>query len=401
MIDVGGVIHLLYFRLPGAERFERIHGEKLSSVARAELSRRFAALSRIILREYDILSDLRSPVFGTWAVPFELRPLEIQADQAEQLESIAAAARELGLAALEQELGTAVALHARLETGTLEVEDACGDSAMWMRRLDAASRTAGSPPPRGSLEERTAVLSVLSRRIDMRLQKIVSLETEAPVALEALARGPAGESLFEADRLFQAAARCGLREELELACLDSALEMVRRLPAPLRLAVNLSPDLYGAPAVEWLSDVPGLPERLILEITEHLPIASPERLLEQTRPLRENGAKIALDDAGCGFLNMDLVRALKPDIVKLCSALTRRIGGGAEILGVVRETVAAIRSEGAEVLAEGVETEIQARLARESGCSLAQGYYYGAPRSPAEVFAAKTGIPARLEPAVR
>jgi EAL domain-containing protein (putative c-di-GMP-specific phosphodiesterase class I) len=396
MIDMGDVIHLLYFRLFGAERFKNIHGEKISGVVQADLTRRFAFLFRELLRQHEVLADPLSPAFGLWAVPFKLKTLEIDAGEAEQLESIVAAGRELGYRALEEELGTAVALHARLEVGALMVEKVDGDPAEWMRRLNALPRS-DEPAARGSMEERTALRGIIAPRMDLRLQEIVSLETKAPAAFEALVRGPEAGPWHEPDRLFEAAVRCGLRADLELACFESALVLARRLPVPYRLAVNLSPDLYGESAVQGIAAIPGLPERLILEITEHLPIPSPARLLEQMRPLRVNGAKIALDDAGCGYLNMELVRALKPDIVKLCITLTRRIDAGSEVLDLIRKTVAAIRAEGAEVLAEGVENETQARLARECGCSLAQGFYFDKPKESSAVISALAAATFKLE----
>ncbi|MEK7389512.1 MAG: EAL domain-containing protein, partial [Elusimicrobiota bacterium] len=260
--------------------------------------------------------------------------------------------------------------------------------AQWMRRLDALPRISVPSAARICLEEHKSLLRIMSRRINMLLQEIVSLQTRSLVAFEALARGPADGPWHSPDQLFEAAARCGLREKLELGCLDSALCCVRGLPAPLRLAVNLSADLFDAPAVQWLSQVPGLPQRLILEITEHVPVASPETFLEETRSLRLKGAKLALDDVGCGYLNMDLVRALKPDIVKLCITLTRRMTRGREVLDVIAKTVDSIRAQGAEVLIEGVENEAQARLARQCGVDLAQGFYFAKPREAAEVFKA-------------
>lgn len=379
-------LHLLYFHLIGAERFERIHGEDVSRVARSDLTRRLDALARVLLRQHDVVSGMAAPEFGIWAIPFETKRLEIEADEREQLDSIAAAGSELARLALVEELGSAVALHARLEVGTLDAEGP-DNPERWLPRLRERLRRAPPPREQASADERRSMLDVIGRRVELLLQEIVSLDTREPAAYEALLRGLEGSSLRGPDRLFEEAARCGLREALELASLDAALELARRLPAGRRLAINLSPDLYGAPAVRRLSRARDLSGRLILEITEHLPIPEPARLLEELRPLRRRGAKIALDDAGCGYLNMELVRALKPDIVKLCITVTRRIGGGPGIAALVGGTVASIRAAGASALAEGVENEAQARLARECGCSLAQGYYFSRPRAGTEVLA--------------
>ncbi|MDP3542894.1 MAG: EAL domain-containing protein [Elusimicrobiota bacterium] len=389
-------IHLLYFHLPRAARFRGIHGTGVERAARADLTRRFAALSRVLLGQHDVLSGPESPKFGLWAVPFGTKRLEIEADELEQLASIAAAGRELGREAVAEELGSAVALHSPLRVGTFAV-DSAGGAPRWMSKLREHLRGRRGPGAESSEEERRLIRGVIDAPLDLRVQEIVALDTRRIAGYEALLRGPERGPLFAPEALLAQAARCGLRPELELAAFDAALKIARRLPSGLRLAVNLSPALLGAPAVRRAAREPDLPGRLILEITEHLPIIAPGRLLGELSLLRERGALVALDDAGCGYLNMALTRALRPDIVKLCITVTRRLGRGPRMLALVRGTVASIRAAGAVALIEGVETAEQARLARACGCALAQGYYFGRPRPAAEamreekenVFAAK------------
>lgn len=371
--------HLLYFRYAGAERFGDIHGERIARLALADVTRRLGAAARSLLRQHSVLSPLEPPRPGIWAIAFALKRLEIEADEREQLESIAAAGRELALAALSDELGTAVALNAGLEVATLPVgrgEDPRRRTARLLAHLRAA------PPARaGATEgERAVMRRIVRGKLTILRQRIVALDTGKTEAYEALLRGPSGGPLRGPERLLAEASRCGLRDELELSALDAALPAARRLPSGLRLAVNLSPDLFASAALRRVAREPGLPERLIFEITEHVPIPSPSRLSRDLGLLRKRGAKIALDDAGCGYLNMELVRSLRPDIVKLCITLTRRIGAGPGTAALVRRTVDGIRRAGATALAEGVETAEQARLARECGCALAQGWLFGRPR---------------------
>ena len=379
-------VHLLYFRLLGARRFEKIHGGAVTRAARADLARRFSAAARALLRQHAVVSGTLTPEFGVWAIAFELKRLEIESDEREQLESITAAASELAGPAFAGELGSAVALHARFEAGVIDVKGGARDPALWLHQLQDFLRRARPQRGEPTAEERRTVLGIIARPLEVRLQEIVALDTRRPMAYESLLRGPVGSPLREPERLLSQAARCGLRAELELASFEAALKLAPCLPSDCRLAINLSPDLYGEPAVQRLSSARGLPEGLILEITEHLPIAAPARLAKELAPLRRRGVMLALDDAGCGYLNMELVRALKPDIVKLCITVTRRIGGGSAIIASIKEAVSTIRAEGAAVLAEGVESEAQARLARECGCTLAQGFHFGKPRSVSAVI---------------
>lgn len=378
-------IHLLYFHLPHAAHFGRIHGPEVERAAQADLTRRFAALSRVLLGQHDVLSGPESREFGLWAVPFGTKRLEIEADELEQLGAIAAAGGELGREAVTDELCSAAAISLRV--GTFAV-DSGGGSPRWLSKLRAHLRGRRAPRAEASEAERRFIRDVIAGPLDMRLQAIVGLAARRTAGHEALLRGPQGGPLLAPELLLSEAGRCGLRPELELAAFEAALKIARRLPPGMRLAINLSPPLFGAPAVRRAAREPGLPRRLILEITEHLPIAAPARLRGDLAPLRERGALIALDDAGCGYLNMTLVRALRPDIVKLCITVTRRLARGPRMLALVRETVATIRAAGAVALAEGVETAEQARLARACGCALAQGYYFGRPREASAALAA-------------
>lgn len=370
-------VHLLYLRYAGAERFGAVHGGRIARCALCDVTSRFAAAARSLLRQHRVLSPLRSPRPGIWAIAFELKRLEIAADEEEQLESIAGAARELALAVLADELGTAVALNSGLEAGTLAVGEDDGPRRRTEKLLAHLRR---APPARAAATtgERAIIRRIVRGPLAIYRQRIVSLGTGATVAYEALLRGPARGPLRGPESLLAEAARCGLRDELELAALDASLAVARRLRPPLRLAVNLSPGLYGERALRRIAEEPELLGRLIFEITEHVPIPAPARLGRSLASLRARGAKIALDDAGCGYLNMELVRALRPDIVKLCITLTRRLGTPGAV-PVVRRAVEAIRRAGALALAEGVETAEQARLARECGCDLAQGFLFGRP----------------------
>lgn len=374
---------VLYFRLQDAARFEAVHGEAISRAARADLTRGLEEAARRALSRHRPLTGLQSPAFGSWGMPFRLLGQEIEADPGEQLAAVSAAAGALARDLLRGELGSAVAHYVRLDAGVLPLRPDAPAGA-WAGALAALPDAA--PPAADQDAEREAVARIIERRVDVHLQEIVSLADGRPVAYEALARGPEGTPLREPGLLLDAASRHGLRAELEHACLASALDIVPRLPGPARLAVNLSPDLFATPPARRLADVAGLGRRLILEVTEQLPIPEPERLAGELERHRRAGAKIALDDAGCGYLNMDLVRALRPDVVKLCLTVTRRVGRGAEVLASVRRTVAAVRAAGAEALAEGVETEEQAALMRECGATLAQGLFFSAPRPWAETL---------------
>ena len=88
--------------------------------------------------------------------------------------------------------------------------------------------------------------------------------------MDALSRGPSGP-YDRADQLSGAAARTGLTHTLELTCAAQAIAYVDRLPEPLWMSVNSSAatatGLYSLISANHTTC-----SRLILEITEHLPL---------------------------------------------------------------------------------------------------------------------------------
>jgi EAL domain-containing protein (putative c-di-GMP-specific phosphodiesterase class I) len=380
-------MHALIFELRDAGRLERIHGAAVAAVVRKDIDAGFARVASDVLQLHEAATPPLRPRWGLWLVPFRLRRLEILADAAEQLAAIADAGIELTRRMLRGELGAAAGIHCDFRLGVVPIGDGALDArgvrsraARGAARLPWASR----PAPQAERDELLDI--ILNRRITVHLQPIVSLEQPGTVGYEALARGPVGSPLYGADRLFPAASRHGLTAELDLACLTSALEVSPRLPADRWLSVNLTPELFDTAGLRRLQEAGSFSSGKVFELTEHLPVRSPGRLARNSARLQASGARLAVDDAGCGFFNMDTVRAVSPAIVKVCITVIRRIERGPRVTAALRRTVRAIREIGAAALAEGVETAAQAELARDCGFSLAQGYHFGRPLPAAETL---------------
>ncbi|RYE93964.1 MAG: EAL domain-containing protein, partial [Myxococcales bacterium] len=121
---------------------------------------------------------------------------------------------------------------------------------------------------------------------------------------------------------------------------------------------------------------------LVVEVTEHRPIADPLATTRALSWLRERGALIALDDAGAGHAGLQQILLLRPSFLKLDRSLVDGIDRDeakvalVEMLGVFASRI------DAWLLAEGVETEAEARRLNDLGVPLAQGYFYGRPAAP-------------------
>lgn len=166
--------------------------------------------------------------------------------------------------------------------------------------------------------------------------------------------------------------------------LNEACKQAASWPAPLTVAVNLSPnqfasgDLVGQVA-RALSDSGLDPSRLELEITEGLLLNDTARTLEQLAALKTLGVKIAMDDFGTGYSSLAYLWRFPFDKIKLDRSFVAEMGENAAISDIVRTITLLGQTLKLQVTAEGVETADQARMLGEMHCDHFQGFLFGRP----------------------
>lgn len=208
-------------------------------------------------------------------------------------------------------------------------------------------------------------------------QPIVDLATEIVMGLEGLARFSLVPDRSP-DKWFKAADAIGMGVELELNAVRNATQSLRCIPGKAYLALNCSPTLIRSGRLA--SVLAGFPlSRIVLEVTEHSIVDDFDLLQRSLRPLRTEGVKLAMDDAGAGFSSLQHLVQLRPDVIKLDLSLARVVGDDATARALVAALVAFANATSASVVAEGVETPGMAASYRELGVHGAQGYYFARP----------------------
>ncbi|MCU1461834.1 MAG: hypothetical protein JWO37_1909 [Acidimicrobiales bacterium] len=216
-------------------------------------------------------------------------------------------------------------------------------------------------------------------------QPVVALDDRRVLGVEALSRFPS-EGGLTPDVWFADAEAVGLGVELEIAAVRSALRALPELPVDMRLGINVSPvaaeshELHAA-----LADVDV--SRLVLEMTEHAPVADYGTLSTKLQPLRDRGLLVAVDDAGAGYASLRHILWLKPDFIKLDISITRDIDTDVAKAALAAAFIEFASKIGSGILAEGVETASELDALRSLGAESAQGYYLGRPGSLADVIA--------------
>jgi EAL domain-containing protein (putative c-di-GMP-specific phosphodiesterase class I) len=230
-------------------------------------------------------------------------------------------------------------------------------------------------------------------------QPIIDLDTYAPVADEALVRGPHGSPLESPAALFGQAAAAGLLPELDRAARAAAIDgaLAAGLRPPHTLFLNVEPStLNGAGP---LLDREAGELRLVVELTERALAARPAEVLAAVGWLRERGCGIALDDVGIDERSLALMPFLSPDVIKLDMSLIQERRPSRTTARVLNAVAAEAERSGATLLAEGVETDAHLARAHALGATLAQGWYFGRPGELPPPAAVATGAAVALRSA--
>ncbi|MFO8148747.1 MAG: bifunctional diguanylate cyclase/phosphodiesterase [Trueperaceae bacterium] len=155
------------------------------------------------------------------------------------------------------------------------------------------------------------------------------------------------------------------------------------------MAINVSPLQFRQP--EFLQQVETAirdarvdPARIELEVTESILIDQFELAVQTLRRLDAMGVRTALDDFGTGYSSLAYLQKLPIRSLKIDRSFVRELVlGPSGVVGDALPIVEAIAAMGLKlgktVVAEGVETEAQARYLHRIGVGVVQGFHYAKP----------------------
>ncbi|MGH3497012.1 MAG: EAL domain-containing protein [Nocardioidaceae bacterium] len=241
--------------------------------------------------------------------------------------------------------------------------------------------TSGSPDAGISLAAwARAIREVLDDEVAMTVlaQPIVSLHDGSVAGYEMLSRFD-GEPDAPPDQWFAAAQQLGYGAALNAMAIELSLDMLDELPANTFISVNVDPDALIEPVVLNAFLSRGPLDRVVIELTEHVPLDETAAMIEIFGKLRAAGALLAVDDTGSGYSGLRALLALRPDVVKIDRDLVVGCHTDPAKYAVVQMLGELSDRLNAWVVAEGVETEGELRALTAMGVPLAQGWYAGRP----------------------
>lgn len=163
-----------------------------------------------------------------------------------------------------------------------------------------------------------------------------------------------------------------------------ALLELKRLPAPLTLAINISPRQFRkydfVYCIERALEESGADaSRLVLEVTENLFVDDTNEIALKMKTLQQSGVQFSIDDFGTGYSSLAYLRKLPLQELKIDKSFVQEIEN-AEQRTIVDSVIAIAKNLGLRIVAEGVETRAQADyLASRDESVVLQGYLFDKP----------------------
>jgi diguanylate cyclase (GGDEF)-like protein/PAS domain S-box-containing protein len=230
-------------------------------------------------------------------------------------------------------------------------------------------------------------------QLELHFQPRLHAQSREPVGVEALLRWRHPErGMVSPVEFIPIAESLGTIIELGEWALFKACEYAALLAhrgSPLRVAVNVSAvQLQRTAIAEQVGNALRRynldPSLLEIEITEGILIDRPELVRRALETLKQQNIRIALDDFGTGYSSLSYLRALPIDYLKIDRSFVADLERQ-DSSAIVSTILALAKGFGLRTIAEGIETERQARLLSEAGCDELQGFLFARAMSSADL----------------
>ncbi|WP_206532370.1 MULTISPECIES: EAL domain-containing protein [unclassified Mesorhizobium] len=148
-----------------------------------------------------------------------------------------------------------------------------------------------------------------------------------------------------------------------------------------RVSVNVSARrLEDKDLIEGLRKLAIKPGTVSFELVESIFLDENDDLVTwNIEHIKDLGIDIEIDDFGTGYASIVSLLKLRPRRLKIDRQLITPITGSMAQRHLVASIIEIGKSLGIEVVAEGVETMEHARILKELGCDILQGYFFGRP----------------------
>ncbi len=216
-----------------------------------------------------------------------------------------------------------------------------------------------------------------------------NLASKTFISAEALVRWNSRKyGLVSPAKFIEKAELGGLIHELDMyvfekVCKDLG-EMKKEKKRMVPVSVNFS--IYEFYSPTFLDDVDRIikasdinPSMVEIEIPETKSPANPFLAISILKKLKEYGLKILMDDFGLGYSNLGTLNKIPFDTIKIDKSFIDGIVSDLKAREIVKFLISLCKTNGMEVIAEGVDKAEQVEILKKIRCDTIQGFYYSEP----------------------
>ncbi len=238
------------------------------------------------------------------------------------------------------------------------------------------------------------------QRDELRLhyQPIVQLDTGMLVGFEALIRWERDNQIIPPVTFIPIAEESGLIIPIGRWVATEAIRQLsewnRDFDLRERLSVSVNVSANQIRDDELLSEIEsalarsGLSHSCVkIEFTESVLATDAERVISVLEGFASRGVRVFIDDFSTGYSSLSYLQRFPVHGLKIDRAFVNPLDGSFQGATIARTIMDLAGSLGADVIAEGIENEVQAEQLRAMGCTHGQGYLYSEPLSPGDAFA--------------
>ena len=250
---------------------------------------------------------------------------------------------------------------------------------------------------RNGIIEQDLCNAVKNNELIVEIQPKYDMKTGKCVSAEALVRWMHPTlGRMSPDDFIPYAEKTGFVIDIDMYVLETICKYMRKWMDsgvnPVTVAVNqsrlhISDPHYVDSVFAMMQEYDVWPNLIELETTESIAFNDYTSVTEILHRLHDYGFILSMDDFGSGYSSLYMLNELEYDELKLDKKLVENINRSDRSIAILRHIVAMAHDINMTVVAEGVETAEQARVLKDIGCDVAQGFYYSYPM-PIERFEA-------------
>ena len=155
---------------------------------------------------------------------------------------------------------------------------------------------------------------------------------------------------------------------------------------PVQLSVNVSARQFlrgdlAALVAKIIGEVGLEPELLDLELTESMVAEGGDAVLSILQDLKDMNVSLAIDDFGTGYSSLSRLTRMPINVVKVDRSFVTNLPENTGAVTMAKAIVSMAINLKLDIVAEGVETEMQKGFLNGLGCKVGQGYLFSKPVS--------------------